>query len=345
MSWHHRLYHLQFCHIFRLASLGILPKRLLECRAKPPLCVACQFGQAHRRPWRTKGKKSGSIRRPEQTKPGDGVSVDQIVSAQPGLIPQMSGFLTSRRLWGATTFVDHVSDYVYVHLMRDLTLDETLLAKEAMEKIMAQAGRHVKHYHADNGRFADNGFIDAINSKVQKITFCGVGAHHQNGIIENKNKMLTLGARTLLLHGMRMWPAMIDSMFWPFAMKAIAERHNKMQIDVMGRTPESILHNVKIEDIPVKSFHTLFCPTYVLDARLQSSGGAGPPKWEPRLRISVYLGHLLFHAGSVALVWDLTTGRVIPQYHVVIDKKITSVPYMESGTIPPNWEDIVKHSS
>ena len=51
---------------------------------------------------------------------------------------------------------------------------------------MAQAGRYVKHYHAYNGRFADNGFIDAINTKYQKITFCGVGAHHQNGIIEEK---------------------------------------------------------------------------------------------------------------------------------------------------------------
>ena len=70
--------------------------------------------------------------------PGDGVSVDQIVSAQPGLIPQMSGFLTSKRLWVATTFVDHVSDYVYVHIIRDLTLDETLLAKEATEKLMAK---------------------------------------------------------------------------------------------------------------------------------------------------------------------------------------------------------------
>ena len=123
--------------------------------------------------------------------PGDGVSVDQIVSAQPGLIPQMSGFLTSKRLWGATTFVDNLSDYMYVHLMRDLTLYETLLSKEAMETVMAQAGRYVKYYHADNGRFADNGFIDAINTKDQKITFFGVGAHHQNGIIENKNKMLT----------------------------------------------------------------------------------------------------------------------------------------------------------
>ena len=98
----------------------------------------CQFGQAHRRPWQYKGKRSGSIQRPEQTKPGDGVLIDQIVSVQPILIPHISGFLTNQRLWGATTFVDHVSDSVYVHLMRDLSLTETFLAKSAMEKVMAQ---------------------------------------------------------------------------------------------------------------------------------------------------------------------------------------------------------------
>ena len=66
----------------------------------------------------------------------------------------MSGFLTNQRLWGATTFVNHVSYYVYVHLMRDLSLPKTFLAKLAMEKVMAQAGRTVKHYHSDNGWFA-----------------------------------------------------------------------------------------------------------------------------------------------------------------------------------------------
>ena len=123
MSWHHRLYHLPFATIFRLASLGILPKRLLACRNRPPLCVACQFGQAHRRPWRVKGTESKkSIRSPRENKPGDVVSVDQIISAQPGLIPQMTGALTKERIWGCTTFVDHVSGFVYAHLMRDLSL-------------------------------------------------------------------------------------------------------------------------------------------------------------------------------------------------------------------------------
>ena len=98
------------------------------------MCVAYQFVQTRRFPWIVKGKNSGSIRRPEQTIPGDGVPVDRIISAQSGLIPQMSRFLTSKRLWGTNTFVYHVSDYVYVYLMRYLTLYETLLAKEAMEK-------------------------------------------------------------------------------------------------------------------------------------------------------------------------------------------------------------------
>ena len=33
-----------------------------------------------------------------------------------------------------------------------------------------------------------------------------------------------------------------------------------------------------------------------------------------------------------------------PQYHVVFDDEFTTVPYMEAGTLQPNWEDLVHHS-
>ena len=66
MSWHHCFYHLTFRILFRLSSMGFLTKRLLEFRNNPPLFVACKFGAAHRRPWQTKGKKSGLIRRPSK---------------------------------------------------------------------------------------------------------------------------------------------------------------------------------------------------------------------------------------------------------------------------------------
>ena len=220
-----------------------------------------------------------------------------------------------------------------------------MLAKSAYEKLLHLAGRTAKHYHADNGRFSDKGFHQDINDKGQSISFCGVGAHHQNGIIENRNKQLTLGARTLLLHGMRHWPQMVDTMFWPFAMKAMAERMNTLHVDSDGNTPESIMYGVELETLPVRNFHTLFCPVYVLDHCLQSAGGPGPPKWEPRSRIGVYLGHSPFHAGSVALVFNPKTARVSPQYHVVFDDDFTTVPFMERGEVPPNWDDLCRLSA
>ncbi len=343
LAWHHRLYHLDFGKIFNLAKLRILPKTLLQCENAVPLCIECQFGKAHRRPWRGKGKY-GSIQREEEKKPGDGVSADQIVSAQPGLIPQMSGFLTSERLWGATTFVDHVSDYVYVHLMKSFTIEDTMNAKKAFEKMFTLAGREVKSYRVDNGRFADKQWQEDCSLHNQKLTYCGVGNHAQNGKIEAKNKYLTLTARTLLLHGMRMWPEAISTYFWPFAIKAAAERHNTLHVDSNGRTPESILYDTQPESLPVKSFHPLFCPVFVLDHRLHSAGGS-VPKWEPRARCGVYLGHSPLHAGSVALVFNPKTGRVSPAYHVVFDDTFSTVPYMRASSLPPNWEDLVKNSA
>lgn len=343
LSWHHRLYHLSFDKIFKLVKVGFLPKSLRECENTLPVCIECQFGAAKRRQWRPKGKKSGKIRKDSETKPGDGVSVDQIVSAQPGLIPQMSGFLTSDRLWGATTFVDHVSDFVYVHLMKDFSIEETLSAKASFERLFSLADRRVKSYRADNGRFADKKWHDDCVCNNQNLTFCGVGNHRQNGIVEAKNKYLTLTARTLLLQGMRMWPEMISTYFWPFAVKAAAERHNKLHVDKDGNTPESKLYGLKPEDIPVTTFHPLFCPVFVLDHRLHSAGGS-MPKWEPRSRCGVYLGHSPLHAGNVALVFNPTTGRVSPAYHVVFDDTWSTVPFMKAATLPPNWEDLVKNS-
>ena len=103
--------------------------------------------------------------------------------------------------------------------MRDSKLSKTLLAKAVWEKVLAQAGHIVKYYHAVNGRFSDNRFLSAVNSKDYKIKLCGVSHHHPHGLVEPKNKILTQGARTLLLHGMCMWQQIIYLVFWPFVFK------------------------------------------------------------------------------------------------------------------------------
>ena len=96
--------------------------------------------------------------------------------------------------------------------MRDLTLDETLLAKTSFERHAQDGGVRIKAYRADNGRFADQGFRDAVSGSNQQITYCAVGAHHQNGIVERRIKELTLIGRTLLLHAVRHWPGYITTM-------------------------------------------------------------------------------------------------------------------------------------
>ncbi len=188
--------------------------------------------------------------------------------------------------------------------MWNLTLDETLLAKKAYEEVLKQAERTAKHYHTNNGCFSDSCFHQDINEKGQSISFCDVRAHHQNGFIENKNKKLTLGARSLLLHGMCHWPQMVDTMFWPFAIKGMAEWMNSLHIDPDSNTPELLMYGLELDLIPIKNFHTTFCPICVLDHWLQSAGGPSPPKWKLCSRMGVYLGHLPFHAGSVALVFN-----------------------------------------
>jgi hypothetical protein len=145
--------------------------------------------------------------------------MDQMVSAQPGLILQMGGRLTDLRIMGTMICVDHFSDHVYVYLMKDLTLLETLMAKHAYEKYLTSLGVESKAYHADNGRFSDRGFQDDCASCNQAITFCRVGSHHQNGIAEQKIKDITLRARTLLLHAQQMFSEYISTILWSFAVK------------------------------------------------------------------------------------------------------------------------------
>ena len=68
----------------------------------------------------------------------------------------------------------------------------------------ATHGSRVYTYRADNGRFADPQFKEAVQTCGQQIGYCGVVTHHQNAIVELRIKELTLGTRTLLLHATRL---------------------------------------------------------------------------------------------------------------------------------------------
>jgi hypothetical protein len=65
------------------------------------------------------------------------------------------------------------------------------------------------------------------------------------------------------------------------------------------------------------------------------------PKWEVRSRMGIYLGMSMQHARSVALVLQLKTGHVSPQFHVTFDPKFETVRQSLGNLSPPSeWQKI-----
>ena len=108
---------------------------------------------------------------------------------------------------------------------------DMVLSNQAYERVAKSYGVKVKSYHADNLRFNDKNFKGDILKGGQTITFCGVGAHHQNAVVESKIKEVCNGGRTILLHAKWRWPSVISTALWPYAVQAIVERHNRLSLD------------------------------------------------------------------------------------------------------------------
>ena len=113
-------------------------------------------------------------------------------------------------------FVDHFSDFMYVHLMSgNMIADTIFVAKLSFERVCQSHGVQVLHYHADNGLFDTQVFKGSVEKANQTLSFCGVNAHHQNGKAENRIKDVSDGARTALLNISHRWPKAITPALWP----------------------------------------------------------------------------------------------------------------------------------
>ena len=95
------------------------------------------------------------------TKPGECISVDQMVSTEARFFAQKKDKLTKRRYRCATIVVDHCSRLHFIHLQIDDSSAETLAAKRAFETFAVEHGVRIQHYHCNNGRFYNNTFNQA----------------------------------------------------------------------------------------------------------------------------------------------------------------------------------------
>jgi len=137
---------------------------------------------------------------------------------------------------------------------------------------------------------------------------------------------------------MHRWPKVVTTEFWPFALKMAADVHNATPTD-SGLSPEEIFTGKKSQN-KLEDFHTFGCPIFVLEAALQQ--GNKIPKWQPRSRLALYLGHSPNHAQTIPLVLNICTGLVSPQYHVVYDDHFTTTQCLQTNVLPPHWNELFK---
>jgi hypothetical protein len=111
----------------------------------------CQllFGAVTKVPWSTNGSNS-SQQVFKATRPGQVVSVNQMISTQPGFVAQLKGKLTTQRYKAATVFVDHFSGLHCIHMMTNTSINETIKADLTFKQFDTKHFVN-EHYHADNG--------------------------------------------------------------------------------------------------------------------------------------------------------------------------------------------------
>jgi hypothetical protein len=329
---HFKYGHLSMKKLQEMAKQGILPKRLAKCTI--PTCSACLYAKATKKPWRGKTTKNREDAE-TTTKPGQTVSIDQLVSPTPGLIAQMTGFLTTKRYKYATVFVDHLSRLGFVYLQKTASAEETIEAKKAFESYAKRHGVTVENYLADNGIFKAHKWVEECKKDGQGLTFVGVNAHHQNGMAERRIRELQDMARTMLIHANSRWPDAINANLWPYAVRAANEaiNHSPSMQDPERRSPMEIFAKTRVVANP-KHWKPFGCPVYVLESDLQS--GQPYHKWKNRSRVGVYVGKSPHHGRNVALVLSLETGLVSPQFHVAFDPNFQTVKEI---TTKSRWQN------
>ena len=220
MHIHYLFDHISFGILQKFAKKGIIPRKFAN--VDPPLCIDCHLGKAHR----LKRNKSNKISSELIKQPGDLIHMDQAESSNPGRPMTHSGRNNKTKIVCFTIFVDSISKKIFVEFQTSTNSQQTLAGKHRMELNAKHHGVKIKHFRADNGIFKAAEIKIDIEKKQQRISFCGVGAHNQNGVAERHIRTIVERARTILLHATTRWPNTIKTELWTFTVNYTVDKWN-----------------------------------------------------------------------------------------------------------------------
>lgn len=341
LAIHEKLDHLNFNSLKIFAKEGYIPKKF--AKIEPPPCVSCILSKQHK----LARNKTNKIVGEHITKPGDMIHMDQAVVTTPGRPMTLSGKNNKHKITCFTIFVDSVSKRVHIHFQNSTNSEQTIDGKINLERFATRYDVKLKHIRCDNGTFRSKAFVQHVKKCDQDISFCGVNAHHQNGIAERYIRTIVERGRTNFIHAATKWPSKLPDELWTFAMNhAVHQWNNTPRPDLNFFTPNEIFkgevhrsidessENPKASPIDLsRDFHPFGCPVYVLEEALQE--GQTLPKMDPRSRVGIFMGYSSQHASNVALVLNPETDHISPQYHIIFDDSFST---LTPKTFTEQWE-------
>ena len=375
LLWHHRLSHASLGRLQLLTrdrawlhdrdtnkSHALYSGPFLPCTTKARTCdiqhlkcIACCCAKAQRRSTSAVKRRDPDILQQfEHTldgvrekvlktghlQPGDCISADHYLSPHQGRLYTTFGKERHGYTCG-TLFVDHASGKVFNCLQLSTTAAETIESKHALERLAFDEGIKIKSYHSDNGVFASDAFRSECYKSSQKLTFSGVGAHHQNGIAERNIKTISHWARTNMLHAAFHWPEHASIKLWPQAVDYAVWVFNRLPSITTGLSPNELWSSTRSSNHDLCRARPFGCPVFVLDPALQDGGKI--PKWDARARRGMFVGFSNHHSSLVPLCLNLRTGKITPQFHVVFDEKFHTVASVPKGTsLHDQWSSILQ---
>ena len=336
--------HVNFSKLQNLARKGLIPAKFKN--VTPPVCITCVLGKQHKLARTKDNKIAGS----SVKQPGDMIHMDQCIVTTPGCPMTHSGKNNPEKITCFTIYVDSISHRIHIHFQSSTEAVQTLVGKHRLERYGKKFQVKIKSFRADNGIFKAKKFMDDIDACDQDITFCGVNAHHQNGVAERHIRTIVEKGRTNFIHAATKWPHALDTELWSYAINySVYQWNNTPRDDLDLLTPEEKFQGIDPDCVSSKytnnftrNLHPFGCPVYILDEQLQK--GQTIPKFDHRSQVEIFVRHSSHHSSKVALIYNMSTKHISPQYHVLFDDNFDTIPCKSSTDAWKMWDALAEPS-
>ena len=244
-----------------------------------PRCAGCLLGKMGRRSTcssLTQNLGEMTLRAGSIT-PGSLIFCDQYSSSELGRRWETFGREHDRdKFIGGTLYYDSSSTVMHCNHQVSLQAGDTIAGKHKVEEFYQSIGSPIQSFRGDNQIFNSAEFLDDCARSHQTVNFCGVGAHHQNGVAERAIQTVTKWARTIMIDAAINWPDQADLSLWPMAMDHAVWMWNHLPKEGVGLSPLELATGIKSSHEELKRLHVWGCPGFLV-AMILGSPSLLPP--------------------------------------------------------------------